>query len=296
MPEGPEVETIRTGLSESITGQRLRGVIRYFPGSFSVGLEYLDAACDDGEVARVVRRGKVLIIELASGWAFMIHLKMTGQLVLVRTSGERLAGGHPSASMASQLPDNSTRLAFEFASGDSLYFNDQRKFGWVKLVKSEEVEEDSLVRKLGPEVLDPAFDEAYLAQALARHGRAPVKAVILDQTIVAGIGNIYADESLHLARIHPARLTGSLAADEIMRLLEAVRTIISLGMAHGGTSFSHYVNSLGGTGDYLDVARVFKRTDLPCLVCGTPIEKIRVAGRGTHVCPICQPLTNGSRA
>ena len=123
---------------------------------------------------------------------------------------------------------------------------------------------------------------------MKRHKNAPVRAVILDQSTASGIGNIYADESLHLARIHPARLCGSLNNDEVTRLHLAMRDIITAGIAHGGTSFSHYVNSLGGTGDYLEHARVFRREGQPCLECGSIIEKTRVAGRGTHTCPVCQ--------
>ncbi len=290
MPEGPEVETIRRGLEGAIPGQSVRAVTIVFAGSFVVGAAQLESVLAGARVTRVVRRGKVLVIELANGWAFMIHLKMTGQLVLVRADGDRLAGGHPTPSMGATLPDGSTRVVFTFESGDILYFNDQRKFGWIKLVPAAEVDRDVLVSRLGPEVMAPEFDAAYLATALSRHGRAPVKAVILDQTIVAGIGNIYADESLHLAKIHPARPAGSLTAAEILRLHSAIQEIIDSGTRHGGTSFSHYVNSLGGRGDYLDVARVFRRNGQNCPVCGSEIEKIRVAGRGTHICPTCQPM------
>jgi formamidopyrimidine-DNA glycosylase len=290
MPEGPEVETIRRGLESAIPGQNMRVVDVVFAGSFQDGHDNLSAALIGGKVLRVVRRGKVLVIELANGWAFMIHLKMTGQLVLVRADGDRLAGGHPTPSMGGELPDKSTRVIFGFELGDTLYFNDQRKFGWIKLVPVADVDHDALVSKLGPEVLSAEFDVAYLANALSRHGRAPVKAVILDQAIVAGVGNIYADESLHLAKIHPARRAGSLTADEILRLHTAMGEIIASGIERGGTSFSHYVTSLGGRGDYLDVARVFRRNGHNCPVCGTEIEKIRVAGRGTHICPVCQPL------
>jgi formamidopyrimidine-DNA glycosylase len=280
MPEGPEVETIRLGLAQRLAGQmivRVDGLdIRHVAG---VG------------VAGVRRRGKVLVWDLSNGWSLLFHLKMTGQMVLVQADGERMAGGHPSASMAAGLPDRSTRMTFEFASGDRLYFNDQRKFGWVKVVPTAEVELDSLVARMGSEVLAPEFTAAYLATQLARHARAPVKAVILDQSVVAGVGNIYADESLHLARLHPARLAGSLKPAEVKRLQVSLREIMALGMEHGGTSFAHYVNALGGKGDYLAIARVFRRQGQPCRVHpDTLVQKIRVAGRGTHICPKCQRL------
>jgi formamidopyrimidine-DNA glycosylase len=288
MPEGPEVETIRRGLEMSIVGQELRGVDVFWAKTLVTNHDELEQLAVKARVSHVARRAKVLLVELDNDYTLMFHLKMTGQMVLVKVDGERYAGGHPSLSMREKLPDTSTRMVFRFASGDVLYFNDQRKFGWVKLVPTDEVKLDPLLARLGPEVLSEAFSSKYLGTVLSRHKGAPVKAVILDQSTVGGIGNIYADESLHLARIHPARLAGSLTKDEIKRLHMAMRDIITAGIAHGGTSFAHYVNSLGGTGDYLEHARVFRREGQMCEVCGTTIEKIRVAGRGTHVCPRCQ--------
>jgi len=214
-------------------------------------------------------------------------------MVLVKADGERFAGGHPSESMRDALPDRSTRVVFQFVSGDQLFFNDFRRFGWVKLVPTAEVGQDPLVARLGPEVLSAEFTAAYLASQLARHKGAPVKAIILDQSTAGGVGNIYADESLHLARIHPARAGGSLTPAEIKRLHGAVRDIMTLGIEHGGTSFSRYVNALGGKGDYLEHARVFRREGQMCPVHpDTMIVKLRVAGRGTHICPKCQRLSN----
>lgn len=288
MPEGPEVETIRRGLELSIVGQTLAKVDVLWERSWVGAPEMAEQLAAGSKVMHVARRAKVLLIELDNEYSLMFHLKMTGQMVLVKLDGERYAGGHPSLSMSGGLPDNSTRVIFEFESGDKLFFNDQRKFGWIKMVPTAEVELDPLVARLGPEVLSAEFTTEYLAGQLSRHKNAPVKAVILDQSTASGIGNIYADESLHLAQVHPARLSGTLSSSEVKRLHLAMRDIITAGIAHGGTSFSHYVNSLGGTGDYLEHARVFPKEGQPCLVCGAIVEKTRVAGRGTHVCPICQ--------
>jgi formamidopyrimidine-DNA glycosylase len=288
MPEGPEVETIRRGLEASIVGQTVAGVNLLWERSFAAPIAMADQAVAGSKILHVSRRAKVLLIDLDSGYTMLFHLKMTGQMVLVKPDGERYAGGHPSQSMSATLPDTSTRVVFTFASGDTLFFNDQRKFGWIKLVPTTEVDLDPLLARLGPEVLSAQFTAQYLGGQLARHKGAPVKAIILDQSTAAGIGNIYADESLHLAQIHPERLGGSLSAAEVGRLRMAMRDIMTAGIAHGGTSFAHYVNSLGGTGDYLEHARVFRREGQACAECGTMIEKIRVAGRGTHVCPTCQ--------
>jgi formamidopyrimidine-DNA glycosylase len=290
MPEGPEVETIRRGLEAGALGQVIEAVEVLWPKSFPVPASLIERDVVGATVSRFGRRAKVLLMELGNGYTLMFHLKMTGQLVLAQADGTRFAGGHPTLSMGGELPDVSTKVMFTFVSGDRLYFNDQRKFGWIKLVRIEDVERDVLVARLGPEVLSPTFTPEYLADWLLRHKKASVKAVILDQSTVGGIGNIYADESLHLARIHPARKAGSLTPVEITRLHESMQAIMTLAIEHGGTSFAKYVNALGGKGDYLDHARVFRRQGQVCPVCGDAIVKVRVAGRGTHVCPTCQPL------
>ena len=289
MPEGPEVETIRRGLELGIVGQTISSVEVLFEKSFPVPNDLLQQIVVGAKVAHLDRRAKVLIIELSNDYSLLFHLKMTGQLVLVKADGERFAGGHPTESMREPLPDRSTKVIFGFESGDRLYFNDFRKFGWIKLMATADIESDPLIARLGPEALSDGFTLEYFRAVLKRRGRSPIKAVILDQSTVGGVGNIYADESLHLAKIHPARLAGSLTVAEAKRLHSAIRDIITLGIEHGGTSFSRYVNALGGKGDYLDHARVFRREGQPCLECGSLLEKIREAGRGTHVCPKCQP-------
>lgn len=290
MPELPEVETIRRGLELGIVGQMIGSVEVLNPGTFLAPQSLIKQIVAGSTIKHIDRRAKVLIWEISNDYSLLFHLKMTGQVVLVKADGERFAGGHPTASMAADLPDKSTRVIFHLASGDTVFYNDQRKFGWIKLVETAKVELDSLISRLGPEPLSSDFSISRLASSVARHKKAPIKAVILDQSTVSGVGNIYADESLHLAKIHPARLAGSLSPMEIKRLHQAIRDTITLGIEHGGTSFTHYVNALGGKGDYLEHARVFRRQGQTCPVCGTIIQKLRVAGRGTHVCPKCQRI------
>lgn len=283
MPELPEVETIRRGLEKEILGQAIKDVKAVWAKSFP------DAAkAARHKVTKLERRGKVLIVGLDRDRSLLFHLKMTGQLVLVKVDGERFAGGHPNESMQHELPDKSTRVIFEFESGDRLFFNDQRKFGWIKLVETAHVNLDKLLARMGPEPLSDQFTLKEFAQKVQK-SRAPIKAIILDQSTVSGVGNIYADESLHLARLHPQRLGSSLRDAEIKRMHQSIRDIIALGIQYGGTSFTHYVNALGKKGDYLQQARVFRRQGQACLVCESIIEKIRVGGRGTHYCPKCQP-------
>lgn len=291
MPELPEVETIKRGLETAIVHQRLSGVEVLWSKSFDAPAGLIEQAVTGARIKSLRRRAKVLIWDLDNGFSLLFHLKMTGQLVLTDGAETLFAGGHPTESMlGDRLPDRSTRVVFTLESGERVYFNDQRKFGWIKLVPTAEVEQDALVARLGPEPLSDEFTLAGLQAELQAHKGAPVKAVILDQSTVSGVGNIYADESLHLAKIHPARLAGSLSPAEARRLHQAIKTIIGLGVEHGGTSFAHFVNAMRGKGDYLQHARVFRREGQPCPVCGTVIEKTRVAGRGTHVCPKCQAL------
>lgn len=290
MPELPEVETIRMGLDQSLPTQIIAGVSVLWPKSFSANTEHIKRYVVGQKISALERRAKVLIIKLNNEYALMVHLKMTGQLVLVPVSGDRFAGGHPTTSMIKDLPDSSTRVVIELASGDKLFFNDQRKFGWIKLLKQDEIEQDSLVSRLGPEPLSEQFELAGFRAVIRRRARSPIKAVLLDQTTVSGIGNIYADESLHLAKIHPARLSGSLKGAETKQLHEAIKIIMGKAIGYGGTSFTNYVNALGLRGNYLEHARVFRRQGKACPECGTIIEKIKVVGRGTHVCSQCQVL------
>lgn len=293
MPELPEVETIRVGLQQHIIGLRLSDIEVLHLKSFQSSAELADSHAIGATITGLERKGKVLIMHLSTSYSLLFHLKMTGQMVLVQADGQRYAGGHPNRSMADQLPDKSTKIIFRLSDGSTLYFNDQRIFGWVKLVPDAEIMRDSLIARLGPEPLTEAFELKGFEEILQRRARSPIKGVILDQSTVAGVGNIYADESLHLAKIHPATPAGILTKPQIKRLYEAIKTIIALGVEHGGTSFAHYVTALGGTGDYLDNARVFRRQGLTCPVCGTVIIKTRVAGRGTHLCPKCQKLPKG---
>lgn len=283
MPELPEVETIRRGLGGLILGQSISSV----DVIFSRTITGKSAKPIIGStVESVARRGKVLIIEFSNNLSLMIHLKMTGQLILVQ-NGERFGGGHPTKSMTSQLPDNSTRIIFGFKSGDQLFFNDQRKFGWIKIVPTGLVADDSLVAKLGPEPLEEGFTLVDFKERLKKRS-GPIKAVLLDQSMVAGLGNIYVDESLHMAKIHPSTSANAVSSVKVKALYTAIPKILNESLGKGGTSFTNFVNHLGFMGDYLKHARVFKREGKPCPECHTTIKKIRVAGRGTHICPKCQ--------
>ncbi|HSX05803.1 MAG TPA: bifunctional DNA-formamidopyrimidine glycosylase/DNA-(apurinic or apyrimidinic site) lyase [Candidatus Saccharimonadales bacterium] len=287
MPELPEVETVRLGLSEFLPGRSFNAVECDNPRSFPNALADVNSFLIGASVEQVKRRAKVLMIELSSGYSLMIHLKMTGQLVFVSPT-ERFGAGHPNDSLVGQLPDKSTRVEFTFTDGTKLFFNDQRKFGWVRLLPTAEVPNIDFMKKVGPEPLDAAFTAAQFAERFARRKNTTIKAALLDQTVVAGVGNIYADESLWGAKIHPATLVKNVSAAQFSRLFTELQRVLNLAIQKGGSSNHTYVNAEGKKGSYMDFARVFRRESQACPRCGTTIEKLRVAGRGTHICPRCQ--------
>lgn len=289
MPELPEVETVRRGLSELIIGKQILSATSDTPKSFPNTAADVRQFMIDAKVTAVRRRAKVLLIDLSSDYSLVIHLKMTGQLVYVDEQA-RFGAGHPNDSLVNALPDKSTRVTMSFNDDSKLFFNDQRKFGWVKLLPTAEIVNLPFMQKVGPEPLDLHFTAKQFRERFTRRARTSIKAAILDQSVVAGVGNIYADESLWGAKIHPKRLVGSITDAEFELLYTDVRAVMNLSIEKGGSSNRNYVNAEGKRGSYMDFANVFRREGLPCPRCGTTIEKLRVAGRGTHICPFCQVL------
>lgn len=288
MPELPEVETVRRGLFERIIGKVVKAETHDTPKGFPNTSSDVARFLIDATIIDVRRRAKVLMIDLSSGYSLLIHLKMTGQLVFVGET--RFGAGHPNDSLVHELPDRSTRVTLEFSDGSKLFFNDQRKFGWVRLMPTLEIPNTDFMQKVGPEPLSEDFTLQEFIQRFERRARTNTKAALLDQSVIAGVGNIYADESLWGAKIHPTRLVGSLTKKEFSLLYTELRAVMNLAIEKGGSSNHTYVNAEGKKGSYMDFARVFRREGLPCPRCGTTIEKLRVAGRGTHICPYCQQV------
>jgi formamidopyrimidine-DNA glycosylase len=290
MPELPEVETVRIGLSAFLPGRTIAKVEhswgKSFPNSDADVQQFLVGAT----VMTVDRRAKVLLIELDSKYSLVIHLKMTGQLVFRGGKGEHFGAGHPTDSLIGALPDRSTRVVFTFTDGSNLFFNDQRKFGWVRLLPTAEVSQIDFFQKVGPEPLSTDFTWQVLRERLKRRPNTNIKAALLDQTVIAGVGNIYADESLWGAKIHPKKLVRDLSDAKFKSLYKALVDVLRLAIEKGGSTDRNYVNAEGKRGSYLTFANVFRREGQPCPRCGTIIIKTKVAGRGTHLCPHCQKL------
>ncbi|MEI6053899.1 MAG: bifunctional DNA-formamidopyrimidine glycosylase/DNA-(apurinic or apyrimidinic site) lyase [Candidatus Saccharibacteria bacterium] len=289
MPELPEVETVRRGLNSLIVGKKIISAKSDNPKSFPNNQNDVDTFLMGFIVTGVRRRAKVLLIDLSSKHTLVIHLKMTGQLVFVDKIS-RFGAGHPSDSLVGGLPDKSTRVTFDFSDGSKLFFNDQRKFGWVRLVPTLEVPNIDFMKRVGPEPLESTFTPADFIARFKTRPRTNIKAALLDQKVIAGVGNIYADESLWGAKIHPSRLVCDISDKELKKLYEEVRFVMNLSIEKGGSTNRNYVNAEGKKGSYMDLARVFRREGLDCSVCGSQIVKLRVAGRGTHICPVCQKI------
>jgi formamidopyrimidine-DNA glycosylase len=289
MPELPEVETVKRGLSKLIVGKKIISVNFDWPKSFPNEHEKVNEFLIGSDIIGVDRRAKVLIINLSSKYSLVAHLKMTGQFVY--RGKENFGAGHPNDSLVGNLPDRSTRVIFDFKDGSKLFFNDQRKFGWVRFFPTVEVPNINFMQKLGPEPLEDSFTHKVFVQRLNRRKNSGIKAVLLDQTVLAGIGNIYADESLWAAKIHPIVLVKNISESKIKVLHKEIKNILQLSIDKGGSTDRNYVNAEGKKGSYIEFASVFRREGQPCKRCGTDIVKIRVAGRGTHVCPKCQKET-----
>lgn len=289
MPELPEVETVRAGLSRLIVGLQIASVdfdwAKSFPNASADVKQFLVGA----KIINVERRAKVLLVELSSKYSLIIHLKMTGQLVY-RGKNIDFGAGHPSGSLVNPLPDKSTRVTLTFTDKSKLFFNDQRKFGWVRLLPTVEIPQLDFFKKVGPEPLAADFTWETMRERLLRRRNTNVKAALLDQSVVAGVGNIYADESLWGAKIHPTTMVRDLADKDFKALHRALVDVLQLSIDKGGSSNHTYVDAEGRKGSYMSFANVFRREGLPCNRCGTTIVKTRVASRGTHICPTCQKL------
>ena len=288
MPELPEVETVRCGLAELLPGRVVaRAMVFDSPKSFPNAPSDVEQFLYGAHVTAVRRRAKVLMIDLDTRYSLVVHLKMTGQLIF--RGAQSFAGGHPNDSLIGELPDRSTRVQIEFSDGSRLFFNDQRKFGWVKLLSTDEVKNLPFMQKVGPEPLDPNTRAEDFIQRIRRRQNSMIKPAFLDQAVIAGVGNIYADEALWAARIHPQTRVRNVSDQQLNTLFNELRQILQLSIDQGGSTDRNYVDAEGRKGNYLTFAHVFRREGQAChRHPDQEIIKLKVGGRGTHVCLVCQ--------
>ncbi len=270
MPELPEVETVARGLHRALVGQTITGVAVHWPRTVAVpAVDEFRGRIAGRQVRSVSRRGKYLVVRLDQGY-LLIHLKMSGRLHVVP---------------AQSPPGRHLRACFDLEDGRQLRFYDARKFGRLYLV----ADPAEVTGGLGPEPLAEAFTlEEFVRRLGRRTGR--LKPLLLDQSFLAGVGNIYADEVLFAARLHPLRRADSLGPDERARLYEAIRTVLAQAVAGGGTTLEDggYADVEGRPGSYQEQVAVYGRAGAPCRACGTPIERLVIGGRSSHFCPGCQ--------
>jgi len=285
VPELPEVESLRRDLAATLTGKAFTSIdVRLAKQVVApTGLSTDDLI--GRRIEGVRRRAKFLIFDLSDGLALVMHLRLAGQLVHRDAEGTTLAeGGHPVPAYGAPLPHKSTHVIFHFDDGGVLYLTDIRQFGRVWILPEDGVQPLLDQAKLGPEPLDPAFTVDVLRERLARRHRMPLKPVLLDQHVVGGIGNIYADEIIFESKLTPSTRVGELDDAALLRLHAAIQHILGRAVREGVAEILN-----GKASPTRDFPRVHGRAGQPCPVCGTLVTKAQFAGRGTYTCPSCQP-------
>lgn len=298
MPELPEVETIRRGLQKVILNKK----ITHFESRDSKVVRFEPKKINGQQINNIDRRAKMLIFGLDNGHCLLVHLKMTGQLIWeshlsqnefqLRNPKEnkmRVAGGHPSPAWVEKLPNKHTRAIFYFDDKSVLYFNDLRRFGYLKEYPTDSVMTEKELRKIGVEPFSKDFTVEYLKNRANKVPNRKIKQFITDQEIIAGVGNIYVDESLFMARISPLRKVIDIKKNEWTKILKSIVDALKLGIKYGGSSEETYVDAFGKQGEMNKHVKVYRKTGNKCPNnCGGEIKRIVSGGRGTHYCPKCQ--------
>jgi len=287
MPELPEVETIKRGLQKSIVGKTItdfdcdwQKMLNYKLKSYMLKVKSL-------KIEDVRRRAKMIILDLSKGMNILVHLKMTGQLVY-GSKTKCVVGRHPIEQGYDCLPNKFTHATFTFKDGSHLYFNDIRKFGWLKLYSDQELDKALESMKLGPEPLDSGFTLKYFKKRLESRKNAKIKQFIMDLKVVVGVGNIYSDEVLFFAKVKPTRLVKTIKSKEIELIYKGIKKILTDSIKHQGTTFSTYRGANGEAGAYSKKLKVYGKAGQKCKVCGSIIKKIKIGGRSSSYCPKCQ--------
>lgn len=287
MPELPEVETIVRQLQLVMPRAKVTALDVRLPKIVKVPVRKLRRAIVRATVRRVHRRAKLVILDFSSGQTILIHLKMSGQLIWQARNGKLRIGGHPIPKGIENLPNKYSHVILVTNHG-TLFFNDQRQFGFVKLIPTIRLEAWLETEGYGPEPLDSLFTVEHFFAILQTHRRKRLKPTLLDQKVIAGIGNIYADETCFFARVRPSRRIASLTRVERQALYRGMRSILALAIAKKGTTADAYRTATGDKGSMMPFLKVYSREGQRCKRCSGSITKTVLAGRGTHYCPSCQ--------
>jgi formamidopyrimidine-DNA glycosylase len=287
MPELPEVETIRLGLQKYVVGHKILDVEILNPKSFEGSSQQII----DSRISNVKRFGKGLVIELSNNKALAIHVKMTGQLIYRDKSTEKI---EIDKTKVGDLPGKHTRVIFHLNRNAILYFNDIRKFGWIRIIEKDKEKDLPFFKNIGPEppVAKAMEGQAFLTlpkfQKILEGSSMAIKSLIMDQKKIGGIGNIYANDALFDSKISPKRSANKLSEEEGKKLYKSILKVMEKSLRYGGSSENTYVNVLGTKGDYQRHTLVYGKKGEKCLGCGGEIKRIVVGGRGTFYCPFCQ--------
>ncbi len=274
MPELPEVETVRRQLEKEVVGRTVKDAVVRFGGRLNVKPREFVKAVKGAKIVSAGRRAKLLLVGLSNGNTLVTHLKMTGHYLLVPSGAQ---------------PGKHVHMVFALSGGHDLFFEDVRKFGYVRVYRTADVQR--LIDKkerYGPEPLDPSFTAERFAMRVRGRPKKRIKPLLMEQSCIAGIGNIYADESLWRARVRPQRRVQSLSSQELRRLHDGIRSSLRESLKRQGTSADNFVDLYGSRGKNVPNLAVYGRGGQPCKRCGGRIRKVVFAGRGTHFCPDCQ--------
>lgn len=287
MPELPEVQTVADDLHAKLRGQAISSVVVNSPKQVSPEPKAFGKILRGRKIQSVTRRAKVVVFTLDRNLVLVGHMKMTGQFIYKSKAGRLAGGGHPFGVRGLGLPNRYTQVQFSFKSGDSLYFNDTRKFGYLKLIAGSEW----LRMHDGDWGIDP-FEKKFTPQLLTswavRRPKVTIKQLIMDQRLLAGVGNIYADESLFKSRISPRRRARTVAPAEAKLLVAAIKAILKRAVAKRGTTMNDYLDGHGNRGTYGRYLKVYGRGGKPCVRCARPLSRAVIGGRGTVYCADCQ--------
>lgn len=279
MPEFPEVETIRRGLSKYLVGHTIKNVEVKFPKLFEGEKRNVIGA----KVKDVRRFGKGLIIDLSNSYSLAIHIKLTGQLVYQDEKTAKSA--HVSNARVGKLPNKFSHVIFNLDRGSTLYYNDPRRFGWIKVVKTTEVQVLPFFKSLGPEFNDLKIEQF---TKIISSSKLSIKPLLMDQKRISGIGNIYANDALYDSKVDPKRSANSLSSVEQKSLFSSIKKVFEMGLKYGGSSELNYVNALGEDGQYQNHTLIYGKKGEKCKRDGSIIQKNYLGGRGTYFCPACQ--------
>lgn len=269
MPELPEVETIKSQLENALKGKKIASVEIFFDKIVKSPPDDFKKAITGLKIKKIRRRAKVLIFDL-DPWSFLVHLKLTGQLII---NGKK---------------NKHTHVIFRFSDGTSLIFNDLRKFGYIKLVRTDEVEKFLEKENFGPEPLTKGFDIKKFKEILAARPKMKIKQFLMDPKNIAGIGNIYSDEILFMAEVNPLRPGNTLSNKEIKVIFTAIKKVLPEAIKYKGTSAENYLDARGKEGKFLPRLKVYGREGEKCIKCNGEIKRIKLGGRSAHFCPACQ--------